>query len=64
MAITTPFKILYGRDPRALHLFVHRETHIADLEVQLIGHDEMLQLLRANMLKAQSFMKAQVDSNQ
>ena len=58
----TPFKILYGRDPPALHPYISGETPNADLDEQLITRDEMLKLLRENLLKAQSRMKAQADS--
>lgn len=48
--------------PTTLHPFVPGETQVADLEDQLRDHDDMLQLLRTNLLKAQSRMKAQADS--
>ncbi|KAF3653748.1 hypothetical protein FXO38_15495 [Capsicum annuum] len=36
---TTPFKIVYGRDPPSVSPFVHGETHIAELEEQLLNRD-------------------------
>ena len=59
---TTPFKSVYGRDPPPLNPYVQGETQNADLEEQLVARDDALQLLRTNLLKAQSRMKAQSDS--
>ncbi|PHU19812.1 hypothetical protein BC332_10963 [Capsicum chinense] len=36
---TTPFKIVYGRDPPSVSPFVHGETCIAELEEQLLNRD-------------------------
>ncbi|KAD6796307.1 hypothetical protein E3N88_07203 [Mikania micrantha] len=52
---------VYGRDPPLLHPYVIGDTKNADLEIQLINRDDMLQLLRANLQKAQDRMKAQAD---
>lgn len=59
---TTPLKVLYGRDPPSLHPIVPGETHIAELEAQLLERDDMLKLMCENLLKAQSRMKAYADS--
>ncbi|PWA74286.1 hypothetical protein CTI12_AA219250 [Artemisia annua] len=59
---TTPFKSIYGHDPPPLTPYVQGETQNADLEEQLVARDDALQLLRSNLLKAQSRMKAQSDS--
>lgn len=59
---TSPFHILYGREPPILHPFVPGETHIAELEEQLMARDDMLKLLCENLQKAQSHMIAQADS--
>lgn len=48
----TPFRIVYGRDPPPLHPFVPGETHLVELEQQLILRDDMLKILKANLLKA------------
>jgi len=58
----TPFQIVYGREPPLLHPFVHGETKIAELEQQLVERDQMLEVLRSNLMKAQSRMKSQADS--
>lgn len=54
LTATTPFKIVYGRDPPPLRPFVLGETHLAKLKEQLLTRDDMLKLLRANLLKSQS----------
>ncbi|KAH0725223.1 hypothetical protein KY284_001088 [Solanum tuberosum] len=59
-----PFQIVYGREPPLLHPFVHGETKIAELEHQLVERDQMLEVLRSNLMKAQSIMKSQADSKQ
>ena len=58
----TPFQIVYGRGPTLLHPFVHEETKIVELEQQLMEREQMLQVIRPNLLKAQSRMKSQDDS--
>ncbi|KAD4180155.1 hypothetical protein E3N88_28746 [Mikania micrantha] len=58
---TTPFNVVYGRDPPTLHSYVTGDTNNADLEAQLLLRDDMLQLLRANLQKAQDRMKSQAD---
>ncbi|KAH0750729.1 hypothetical protein KY290_029961 [Solanum tuberosum] len=54
--------IVYGIEPPLLHPFVHGETKIAEHEQQLVERDQMLEVLRSNLMKAQSRMKSQVDS--
>ncbi|KAD7477187.1 hypothetical protein E3N88_00323 [Mikania micrantha] len=58
---TTPFNVVYGRDPSILHPYVLGDTNNAELESQLVTCDQMLQLLRANLQKAQDRMKSQLD---
>ncbi|KAD6796719.1 hypothetical protein E3N88_07615 [Mikania micrantha] len=59
--LTTPFKVVYGRDPPQLHNYVPGETANAELKQQLLSRDEMLKLLKANLQKAQVRMKNQAD---
>ncbi|KAD4888237.1 hypothetical protein E3N88_20310 [Mikania micrantha] len=59
--LTTPFKIVYGRDPPQFHSYVPGETANADLDQQLLARDAMLKLLKANLQKAQVRMKNQAD---
>ncbi|KAJ0501161.1 putative nucleotidyltransferase, Ribonuclease H [Helianthus annuus] len=46
---TTPFSVVYGRDPPSLLPYVVGETKNADLEEQLVDRDAMLRLLRSNL---------------
>ncbi|XP_054778086.1 uncharacterized protein LOC129286074 [Prosopis cineraria] len=46
-ANTTPFKLVYGRDPPPLCPYVKGETLVADLEEQLELRDAMLKILLA-----------------
>nr|GFD49761.1 transposon Ty3-I Gag-Pol polyprotein [Tanacetum cinerariifolium] len=59
---TTPFKSVYGRDPSPLNPNVQGKTQNAHLEEQFVARYDALQLLRSNLLKEQSCMKAQSDS--
>ncbi|GKB65289.1 ty3-gypsy retrotransposon protein, partial [Tanacetum coccineum] len=60
---TTPFKAVYGRDPPTIVPFVRGETRVADLEVQLLQRDDMLKLLKEQLLKAQTRMKQHADAH-
>ncbi|XP_028780228.1 uncharacterized protein LOC114736538 [Neltuma alba] len=60
-ADNTPFKLVYGREPPPLVPYVKGETAVADLEEQLELRDDMLKVLRENLLKAQNRMKIQAD---
>ncbi|KAH0746266.1 hypothetical protein KY285_007923 [Solanum tuberosum] len=60
---TTPFKVVYGRDPLSISPYVHGETRIAELEEQLLNRDAMLKILKDNLLKAQTRMKQQANSH-
>nr|GEV58696.1 retrotransposon protein, putative, unclassified [Tanacetum cinerariifolium] len=62
-ASTTPFKAVYGRDPPTIVPFVRGETRVADLEVQLLQRDDMLKLLKEQILKAQTRMKQHADAH-
>ncbi|KAD4585819.1 hypothetical protein E3N88_23420 [Mikania micrantha] len=57
----TPFNAVYGRDPPTLYVYVLSETNNVELETQLIARDQMLQLLRAILQKAQDHMKVALD---
>ncbi|KAD2393941.1 hypothetical protein E3N88_40918 [Mikania micrantha] len=59
---TIPFAVVYGRDPPKLYPYVAGETPNAELESQLVTHDDMLKLLRANVQKTQDRMKAQANT--
>ncbi|KAJ0442677.1 putative nucleotidyltransferase, Ribonuclease H [Helianthus annuus] len=59
---TTPFSVVYGRDPPPLSPYVAGETKNADLEHQLIDRDDMLKILRSNLSKAQDRMRNQANT--
>nr|GEW77647.1 hypothetical protein [Tanacetum cinerariifolium] len=50
------------RDPPSLHPYVAVETKNADLEHQLIERDDMLKLLRSNLVKVQDRMRNQANT--
>ncbi|KAH0681164.1 hypothetical protein KY284_022249 [Solanum tuberosum] len=58
----THFQIVYEKEPPLLHPFVRGETKIVELEQQLVERDQMLEVLRSNLMKAQSRIKSQDDS--
>lgn len=58
----TPFKVVYGRDPPTL---VRNTTNTKDspaLQEMLVERDTVLQQLKANLSKAQTYMKKYADS--
>lgn len=59
---TTPFFVVYGREPMPLLPYVAGETKNHELEQQLINRDDMLKLLRTNLFKAQDRMRNQANS--
>ncbi|GJZ73703.1 putative nucleotidyltransferase, ribonuclease H [Tanacetum coccineum] len=59
---TTPFSIVYGRDPPSLLPYVMGETKNAELEQQLIDRDDMLKLIRLNLTKVQDRMRNQANT--
>ncbi|XP_028808761.1 uncharacterized protein LOC114763305 [Neltuma alba] len=61
LARNTPFKLVYGREPPPLVPYVKGKTAVAELEEQLELRDDMLRILRDNLLKAQNRMKVQAD---
>lgn len=56
---TTPFKIVYGQDPPPLIGYGTQHTPLADLDQQ---RDEMIDMLKFQLEKAQSRMKKTADS--
>lgn len=60
---TTPFKVLYGRDPPALVRFEPGSTSNFELETALRERDMMLESLKSNLLRAQDIMKRQADKS-
>ncbi|GJX59436.1 ty3-gypsy retrotransposon protein [Tanacetum coccineum] len=59
---TTPFYVVYGREPPSLLPYVMGETKNAELEQQLVDRDDMLKLICHNLHKAQDPMRQQANS--
>jgi hypothetical protein len=57
----TPFEIVYGRAPPALHRWVQGETRVEAIQRDLCDRDEALRQLRNQLLRAQEKMKRQAD---
>lgn len=58
---TTPFKILYGRDPPHLVHYGHRTTPVSQVEQYLEERDRTLEELKRHLSRAQQIMKQQAD---
>lgn len=58
---TTPFRVVYGRDPPPLLCFESGSTTNFELDKALIERDEALDDLKQNLLRAQEIMKNQAD---
>lgn len=57
---TTPFKILYGRDPPHLVYYAQSSTLVSQVDQYLEELDRILEELKRHMSKAQQIMKKQV----
>lgn len=57
----TPFEVVYGRRPPVLVHFLEGETRVEAVAQELRDRDEALRQLKANLLKAQEYMKYQAD---
>lgn len=60
---TTPFKIVYGRDPPSILRFESGSTNNFELERALRERDEMLLFLKQTLARAQEIMKSQADKS-
>lgn len=59
----TPFEALYGVPPPTLLQYVTGTIQNAELDFQLRSREEIINLLRKNLLAAQGVMKQQYDKN-
>lgn len=55
---TTPFRVVYGRDPPALVMYQLGLAWVAVLDKQLLQRDEFMADIREQLLQAQDYMKA------
>ncbi|GJU80924.1 putative nucleotidyltransferase, ribonuclease H [Tanacetum coccineum] len=61
---TTPFSVVYGREPPSLFPYVAGETKNAEMEQQLVDRDYMIKIIRQNLQKAQDRMRNQANQKQ
>ncbi|KAL6187997.1 hypothetical protein ACLB2K_039392 [Fragaria x ananassa] len=57
----TPFQALYGYEPPAVRTYVPGSTAVDSVDQQLKSRDELLALLKRNLIVAQARMKMQYD---
>ncbi len=60
---TTPFKILYGRDPPHLVHYGHQKTPVTLVDQYLEDRDRILEELKRQLSRAQQIMKKQADGH-
>lgn len=60
-ACMTPFKVLYGRDPPTVTRYILGSSPNELVEAYLVDRDEILLLLKANLARAQNWMKGIAD---
>ncbi|CAN6198913.1 unnamed protein product [Urochloa humidicola] len=60
---TTPFKVVFGRDPPALLSYEAGAARVAAVDKQLLHRDEFLAEIRERLLQAQDYMKASHDKS-
>ncbi|KAF2313939.1 hypothetical protein GH714_020747 [Hevea brasiliensis] len=60
---STPFETVYGRPPPRLLSYLHGSSSIEAVDTILRQRDDMLHLLRQNLLQAQNKMKATYDQS-
>ncbi|KAL4289567.1 hypothetical protein GQ457_14G014840 [Hibiscus cannabinus] len=59
----TPFRALYGRDPPTVLTYLEGSSRNTHLDQQLLERDELLRVLKGNLLQAQQRMKLQADKH-
>lgn len=60
---TTPFKVVYGRDPSSLLSYEPGTARVAAMDRQLRDRDEFLDEIRERLLQAQDCMKQHHDKS-
>jgi len=58
---TSPFKVVYGRDPPALRAYEQGEARLPAVEQQLLERDEFIAEIRDRLEQAQQYAKVQYD---
>ncbi|XP_077234234.1 uncharacterized protein LOC143876425 [Tasmannia lanceolata] len=59
----TPFEALYGRKPPTIPDYIRGSSKVDQVDSALLQRDQLLQLLKANLLRAQLRMKHQADKH-
>ena len=59
----TPFEIIYGKKPPAIPEYLGGAASVAEVDEMLRQREEVLQLLRRKLLKAQQKMKHAADAH-
>ena len=57
----TPFEVLYGRPPPFVHRYEYGSTVVAQVEGSLLERNDMLRVLKDNLVLAQNRMKTKDD---
>lgn len=57
----TPFEIVYGKPPPNIPLYIHGSTNVEAVDSVLQSRDEILEILKTNLTKAQRKMKLYAD---
>lgn len=60
---TTPFRVLYGRDPPHLLHYGNVPTPVSTVDQYLLERDQVLQELRGYLFRAQQLMKTRADEH-
>ena len=58
---TSPFKVVYGRDPPVIRAYEAREARLPAVEQQMLERDEFLAEVRDRLEQAQQYSKQQYD---
>lgn len=57
----SPFQVVYGRPPPVLANYINAPSHIPELNDWATSRDQLLNIIKGNLQKAQARMKSQAD---
>jgi hypothetical protein len=58
---TSPFQVVYGREPPSVHTYMQGEARLLDVASQMLERDEFLVEIRERLVQAQQHCKAYYD---